>query len=438
MKVTYLGQACTLIEAAGRKLIVDPWLTEGAYFGTWFHTHLLSDVGVSTSTIPKDIDYVFLSHEHQDHADPETLRTLPPDVKVLICKFPSNRFKTWLSSIGLTNVVEIPPGVEQDFGDGFKVTIIGTAEYTNDSAIVVEGDGCRVFNETDCKPSFQDLEREAAKGIDLGFYMFSGANWYPILYDYDDATMDELVKRRRAALLKSLVQRVRSTKPKVVVPGAGPCTVLEPSRLELNGERKGIFVDPLLALAAIHRAELPAHALYMYASDTWDSVKGYESHAPASLLRPREDYLRDASARMADGIARRRASEPPAGSDLPDRFASYFNARVGAQSAAIRARIGAKVGFRLSGPHGGDFTVDFTARDGRWVREGLAADWTYRVETEDKLIYPFLTGKMEFLEDLFLSLRVKLARRPDEYNEPLYHFFYDPDPERLHDRYEKH
>src|SRR4029079_7271250 len=149
---------------------------------------------------------------------------------------PSARFKTYLQSLGLTNVQEVPPGVEQDFGDGFKVTIIGTAEYTNDSAIVVEGDGCRVFNETDCKPSFQDLEREAAKGIDLGFYMFSGANWYPIQYDYDDATMLELVKRRRASLLKSFVQRVRSTKPKIVVPGAGPCTVLDPAWMDLNTE----------------------------------------------------------------------------------------------------------------------------------------------------------------------------------------------------------
>ena len=41
MRVTYYGQACTLVEAAGKKILTDPWLTEGAYFGTWFHTHIL-------------------------------------------------------------------------------------------------------------------------------------------------------------------------------------------------------------------------------------------------------------------------------------------------------------------------------------------------------------------------------------------------------------
>ena len=67
MRVTYYGQACTLIEAGGRKILTDPWLTEGAYQGTWFHTHLLADAGVRPETFPKDFDYLFLSHEHQDH-----------------------------------------------------------------------------------------------------------------------------------------------------------------------------------------------------------------------------------------------------------------------------------------------------------------------------------------------------------------------------------
>ena len=59
MRVTYYGQACTLIEAAGRRILTDPWLTEGAYLGTWFHTHVLAEAGVTPATISKDIDYIF-------------------------------------------------------------------------------------------------------------------------------------------------------------------------------------------------------------------------------------------------------------------------------------------------------------------------------------------------------------------------------------------
>jgi UDP-MurNAc hydroxylase len=132
VRVTYFGQACTLIEVGGRKILTDPWLTEGAYFGTWFHTHLLADAGVSPDTFPKDIDYIFLAHEHEDHVDPERLRHFPPNVPVLICKFPTPRFRHYLESLGLRNIREIASSQETNLASGVSVTIFGTAEYTND------------------------------------------------------------------------------------------------------------------------------------------------------------------------------------------------------------------------------------------------------------------------------------------------------------------
>src|SRR5690242_17710865 len=139
MRVTYYGQACTVIDVAGRRIVTDPWLTEGAYFGTWFHTHLLSDARVSAATLGETkIDYLFLSHEHPDHVDPQTLRALPSDVPILICKFPTPRFRKHLESMGLTNVREIESGTETDLGDGLKVTLFRSADYINDCALLVE------------------------------------------------------------------------------------------------------------------------------------------------------------------------------------------------------------------------------------------------------------------------------------------------------------
>src|SRR5947209_6720517 len=244
MRVTYFGQACTLIEVAGRKILTDPWLTEGAYFGTWFHTHILAEAGVTLETVPKDIDYIFISHEHEDHLDPEALRHFSPDIPVLICKFSTPKFRRYLEALGRRDIHEVPSGDTVSLGDGVKVTILGTAEYTNDSAILLEGEGCRVLNETDCKLGYDDLEGIGHHGVDIGFYMFSGANWYPMLYDYPDDVQRELVRRRRRSLLRSFVQRVKLTKPRIAVPAAGPCTVLDPDLLWLNSPERGIFVDP--------------------------------------------------------------------------------------------------------------------------------------------------------------------------------------------------
>jgi UDP-MurNAc hydroxylase len=435
MRVTYYGQACTLIEAGGVKILTDPWLTEGAYQGTWFHTHILADAGVTPESFRKDIDYLFLSHEHQDHLDVATLRKFPRDISVLVCRFPTPKFHQYLQQLGFTNIREVSSGEALSLGEGVSATIFGTAEYTNDSAILVEHNGVRVFNETDCKLSYDDLQRVGDLGIDIGFYMFSGANWYPMLYDYPDDVMLELVRRRRRSLLRSFVQRVKVTKPRFAVPAAGPCTVLDPKMLWLNSEERGIFIDPELAVRELKQANLPSEPLYMACIDVWDSDTGLESHAPSSFRAPRHDYISAASERMTPSIAAARAAEPAAHQDLPELLPRYFNELVRAQTPLTRKRINAKLALAVQGARGGQWTVDFTADGPECVREGLLPDWNYKIEVEDKLISPFVTGDEPFFEDLLLSLRMRTFRRPDEYNEPLYHFLYEPDPEKLHNWY---
>lgn len=438
MRVTYLGQACLLVEAAGRKLLTDPWLTEGAYFGTWYHTHLLADAGIHPEALPRDIDYIFLSHEHQDHFDPDSLKSFARDIPILISKFVNTRFRDAVKNLGFNNVVEYPSGEQVDLGDGFKVTIIGTAEYTNDAAILIEAEGCRVLNETDCKLGYRDLQRIGELGIDVGFYMFSGANWYPIMYDYPDEILRQKVKVRRSSLLQSLVQRVKLTKPRFAVPSAGPCTVLDRKRLWLNSDDRGIFIDPKDAIKALSASHLPTQPLFMAASDVWDSTAGYECRAPAVFNLPREEYVARSSERLTEEIRAAQLQEPVACEDLPKRLVAYFNETVGAQSAAVRRRIGARLGIRVRGEKAGSWTIDFSSDGPDYVREGLAGNCTYKIEVEDKLLSSFLTGSMPFFEHMLLSFRVKLSRSPDEYNEPLYHFLYDPDPERLHSWYALH
>jgi UDP-MurNAc hydroxylase len=438
LRVTYYGQACILVDVGGLKILTDPWLTEGAYFGTWYHTHVLAEAGVTPETFPKDVDYIFLSHEHEDHLDPATLRHFRPDIPVLICKFPTTKFRRYLETLGLTNIRELPSGEAVELGSDVKATIFGTAEYTNDAALLVEGEGFRVFNETDCKLAYADLQRLGERGVDIGFYMFSGANWYPMMYDYPDDVKRALTRRRRQSLLRSLVQRVKLTRPRIAVPAAGPCTVLDPDLLWLNSEDQGIFIDPEEAVRLLAASGTATQPLYMAATDVWDSAAGYQPHAPAAFRAPRQEYLRAASERLAPSLRAARESEAPAGADLGQRVMKYFNDAVAAQTPEIRRRINAKLAVIATGPQSGAWTVDFGAPGPNYVTEGEAADWTNRFVVEDKLLYPFMSGDMPFFEDLLLSLRVQVARRPDTYNEPLYHFLYEPDPEKLHNWYAAH
>ena len=437
MRVTYYGQACTLIEAGGRKILTDPWLTEGAYLGTWYHTHLLADAGVDVNTFSTEVDYLFISHEHRDHMDLTALRRFRRNIPLLMCKFATPRLRNYLAAQGFTNIQEHVSGGEIDLGDGVMATIYGTAEYTNDSALVVEHNGCRVFNETDCKLGFADLEEIGDRGVDLGLFMFSGANWYPMVYNYPQETQLELVRGRRRALVQSFVQRVKLMQPRFAVPSAGPCTVLHPDLMWLNTPERGIFIDPIEAIDALRTVKTSSQCLVMAATDVWDSETGFEQHSPAAFRRPRTEYLAEAAARLEPSIRAARAAEASASSELSMVFRDHFNTLVSAQTESVRKRINAKLAFAVSGPQGGNWTIDFSAGPD-FVREGLLSDWTYKIEVEDKLLWPFVNGSEEFFEDLLLSLRFRADRRPDQYNEPLYHFLYDPDPKRLHDWYAQH
>ena len=35
MKITHLNGACELIESNGIKILIDPWLVDGEYYGSW-------------------------------------------------------------------------------------------------------------------------------------------------------------------------------------------------------------------------------------------------------------------------------------------------------------------------------------------------------------------------------------------------------------------
>jgi len=78
VRLWWLGQAGFAICAAGRRILIDPYLSDSLakkYRGQEFDYVRLMPAPIKTEEITA-LDYVFCSHGHTDHLDPETLTPL--------------------------------------------------------------------------------------------------------------------------------------------------------------------------------------------------------------------------------------------------------------------------------------------------------------------------------------------------------------------------
>lgn len=81
MKLTWLDANSWLMELAGQRILVDPWLVGDLVFGNldW----LVRGTRPDPIDIPQNIDFILLSQGLPDHAHPETLKALDKSIPVL-------------------------------------------------------------------------------------------------------------------------------------------------------------------------------------------------------------------------------------------------------------------------------------------------------------------------------------------------------------------
>ena len=121
MKVTYITSAAVEVEHDGFRVLCDPWFTDGAYHGSWFHYPPLA-----ADTVNKylGVDAIYLSHIHPDHFDPGTLAHFRKDIPVFICEYEEKYFLRHIQALGFTNVKEVPNRGTVTLKPGFEMEIM--------------------------------------------------------------------------------------------------------------------------------------------------------------------------------------------------------------------------------------------------------------------------------------------------------------------------
>ena len=127
VRMRYFGHACILVETRDVSILVDPLIS---YYGYPSDVSRFSDID-----LPEQIDYVLITHNHQDHVLFETLLTLRHKIKkILIPKTRSGalqdpNLKLMFNYVGFNNVIEVDEMESLAFTDSKITGIPFTGEH---------------------------------------------------------------------------------------------------------------------------------------------------------------------------------------------------------------------------------------------------------------------------------------------------------------------
>ena len=435
MKVTYLGHAGLYIETAAGTILCDPWFNP-AYFGSWWPFPANDHLDVSQFSHPT---YLYISHLHRDHYDPTFLsQWVDRGTTVLLPDYPVPALSEALAELGFTNQLPLGSGEVAQLPSGLQAAVWPLTAPGDgplgDSYLWVNDGHTRLLNLNDAHP--RDLEPVRRLGqLDALFLQFSGAIWYPMVYEFDAAEKERLARSKRAAEMRRALMFIQELVPAAVFPSAGPPALLDDALFSWNdfdGDEANTFPDQSVFLRHLANHGIQGGHLVLPGSVVqWPGSEPRVTHhiepgeSVESIFENKRDYLGRYRDRVRLQLEAEHQSWPDPGEDLLMRLKKRL------QPIMHVADLTAE-------QIGGDIVLDFGGGDGvrldfriRRVVAWDGVDGRYTFRVDPRLIAACLDQDLDdWVNALFLSFRFS-AKREGEYNEAVYTFFKCLSPERI-------
>jgi UDP-MurNAc hydroxylase len=270
MKVQWYRSATVgIFSNAGTSILCDPWITDGAFIGSWYHWPPLEGFEFDYLS-NKKWDAVYISHFHADHFDRKLLASIvrrQPGIRVLIPTYSNKWLKRAVLNCGLTanSVIEMPNNESVNFKD-FKITMY-VADYcnpticgssiscmstprkrtSNDSVALIESDDQTILNANDALAVHSAHRLWPLIGkVSLLLGHYGGAGPYPQCFTDIDAE-NKMIEAKKTGLVfvNRLIQTAEKLKAQFTMPFAGQY-VLGGSLVGLNKFRSVIPLDEVI------------------------------------------------------------------------------------------------------------------------------------------------------------------------------------------------
>jgi UDP-MurNAc hydroxylase len=437
MRITGLGHASVLIETAAGTVLTDPWVNP-AYFGSWFPFPDNSQLDWDRFG---DVDYLFVSHLHRDHFDPEQLKKhVSKKATVLLPEFPTTELEDALRELGFTSFVKPASGDVVSL-DGLDVMIHALTSPTDgpigDSSLWLSDGRYRVLNQNDARPSELSVFRELGP-VDGYLVQFSGAIWFPMVYELPARAKQAMGRSKRDRQFDRTLRYIEELGASYVFPTAGPPCFLDEELWGFNdifGDESNIFPDQTVYLDWLKQKGHDEARLLLPGTNVDLAEPGCPEHHPydpRTIYESNETktaYLRGLQARRLPEVEAARAGWAHPGIDILASLSEWLTPLL-AEADHIATGIDGGVRFTCEDAERGDVDVliDFVARE---VRAYTDEKLRYRFRTRRAYVEQLIAEhQIDWVNSLFLSCRFS-AQRIGPYNEFVYVFFKCLSEERL-------
>jgi UDP-MurNAc hydroxylase len=186
MKVTLIADSCFLFEYKGVRILTDPWIGTPAYDGAW----LQFPQPVINAKEVGSLDYIFISHIHEDHCDLQTLLYLDRNAKIVLMERHPNLVEKFLSyhDLSFREVVNLPPRLLWEAAPDlcFEVVEADPAHELNhliDSSLIIHYGSKAVYFAND-NPPYPALDDYLSRyQFELALLPPVGGSGYPACYE---------------------------------------------------------------------------------------------------------------------------------------------------------------------------------------------------------------------------------------------------------------
>ncbi len=435
MRATSIGHAGMLIETDAGSIVCDPWFVP-AFFGSWFVFPRNDQLGDDLRERIENADFLYISHLHGDHHDEPWLRDhLRRDIPILLPGFPTREQQRTLQGLGFTEFIRTVDTEELEIAPGLTVAIHVETSITDgpggDSALVVSDGTSILVNQNDCRTN--DLAQLRAHGpVDLHWLQFSGAIWYPMVYDMSDDDKRRLCTAKVDAQFARAMRYVENIDARFVVPSAGPPAFLDDDLFALNmidGDEPTIFPDQtefLRRLAAADRhgvMNIPGTTIDL-GPDSIEIIHPMPVADVEAIFTDKRAYLGAYRADWKPWLDELKASWNPPSTDLLATLQEWWEPLL-EMAPTLRSRVGANVLINA-----GDLgiLVDFPAGE---VRRHDGEPFSFRFDIPRELVETVVARRaVDWSNSLLLSCRFT-AWREGEFNEYVYNFLKSLSRERM-------